>query len=130
MPEKSKRYDTHDPEEIFRRIIDYRDKKPWLPESEITKQQIEDSKRKMEDHMWKILRDQQRHQPKAPIDVLREDMEKQLREIRKAIRKLGILLDSDEPTEEQLKKHKALRDAYRKYKMIEKLTLGGEAEDE
>lgn len=63
-------------------------------------------------------------QIKDPVQVLREEMNTQLTEIRTAIRKLGILLDSDAPTPEQLEKHKALKEAYLKYKMIEKLVLG------
>ena len=71
--------------------------------------------------------EEQARRMKDPVQVLREEMREELREIKDAISKLGILFDSDAPSEEQMEKHKALREAYLKYKMVEKLILGGEA---
>lgn len=59
------------------------------------------------------------------FNKLAEDIE----EIRDVIRQLGILLRSDRPTNEQLQKHKMLREAYEKYKMIEALVLGDQSNE-
>lgn len=59
-----------------------------------------------------------------PVQRLRKEMHDELRDIKKAINKIGIMLDSDAPSQEQLDEHTTLREAYRKYKMIEALTLG------
>jgi hypothetical protein len=45
-----------------------------------------------------------------------------LYKMRELEKKMGILIN--EPTEEMLKKSATLRDAYNKYKFIEKMTLG------
>lgn len=91
----------------------------WKPKEYERQKERDEWSRKIYDD-WS----QQAKKIKDPVTVLREEMQEQLDEIKDAIRKLGILLDSDAPTEEQLKKHKILRDAYKKYKMVEALVLG------
>ena len=66
-------------------------------------------------------------QAKDPVQMLRDEMKEELRDIKQAVNKMGIMLDSEAPSQEQLRKSKTLKDAYMKYKMIEKLVLGGEA---
>ena len=61
-----------------------------------------------------------------PVTRLRKEMHDELKDIKKAINKIGIMLDSDAPTQEQMKNHKMLKEAYLKYKMIEALILGKE----
>jgi len=62
-----------------------------------------------------------------PIKRLRGEMHDELDQIKAAIRKIGIMLDGDAPTQEQMEKFKMLKEAYTKYKMIEALVLGKEA---
>ena len=63
---------------------------------------------------WQEVRKQQ--------DPLRK-IQAELDEMKVAVRKLSILLDSDLPDKESFEKYKMLREAYRKYKMVEKLVL-------
>lgn len=86
--------------------------------------------RKMQEEWQKKLYKEWKEQASQvhdPVTKLRKDVMAELADIKKALSKLGILLDSDAPTEEQLEKHKTLKDAYLKYKMVEKLVLGREA---
>ena len=62
---------------------------------------------------------QEKLKPKSDTERLRDEMMRELRDIKKAIHTLGILLESDEPSREDLEKHKTLREAYRKYKTYE-----------
>lgn len=59
-----------------------------------------------------------------PVQRIRKEMHEELDEIKTAIRKMGIMLDSDKPSQEQLEKSKMLKEAYMKYKMVEGLVLG------
>jgi len=59
-----------------------------------------------------------------PVEKLRREMREELTDIKNAIRKIGVMLDGDAPSDEALAKHKTLREAYKKYKMIEALILG------
>ncbi|MCK5605934.1 hypothetical protein KAR91_28815, partial [Candidatus Pacearchaeota archaeon] len=80
--------------------------------------------RKQLEQIMKDYELQEKLKPKSDTERLRDEMMRELRDIKKAIHTLGILLESDEPSREDLEKHKTLREAYRKYKMIEALTLG------
>ena len=96
----------------------------WLPDSVEEKKAQREWKEKLY-REWK----EQATQVHDPVQKLRKDVMDELSDIKKAIRKLGVLLDGDAPTEEQLEKHKMLKEAYTKYKMIEKLVLGSEARE-
>jgi hypothetical protein len=91
----------------------------WVPEEE---------KRRSVQRKWQreLYQDWDRVSSAAadPVHRLRNEMHDELRDIKKAINKIGIMLDSDAPSQEQLEEHTTLREAYRKYKMIEALTLG------
>ena len=91
----------------------------WVPEEE---------KRRYTRQKWQreLYQDWDRVASSAadPVQRLRKEMHDELRDIKKAINKIGIMLDSDAPSQEQLEEHTTLREAYRKYKMIEALTLG------
>ena len=63
---------------------------------------------------------------KDPNEEFRRQTVKDIAEIKSAIRKIGILLSEDAPSKEMQNKHKMLKDAYKKYKMIEALVLGEE----
>ena len=89
----------------------------WVPESHEKKVAME---RKARDWQKDIMNDwnKVRKQEEPLQQIMRE-----LGEMKTAMRKIGILLDSDIPDEESFKKFKALREAYRRYKMVEKLIL-------
>ena len=52
------------------------------------------------------------------IDPLNERLKKVERNLERVMKRLSVL---DEPTDEQLEKHKMLKDAYTKYKFLEEL---------
>lgn len=80
--------------------------------------------RKAIEQIMKEYEQQEKLKPKSETQRLRDEMMRELKDIKKAIHTLGILLESDEPSQEDLSNHATLREAYRKYKMIEALTLG------
>ena len=99
----------------------------WVSPDEQEKMNAEDANRKARDELERIMREyehQQKFKPKSDVERLRDEMLGEMREIKIAIIKLGIMLESEEPSQEDLEKHATLREAYRKYKMIEALTLG------
>jgi len=116
-------------EEIDKEIMSEREwyeekimKDIWISPNEKEKIDMEDRNREYQKQIEKMMRGAQTRQD--PVDKLRDEMRKELDDIKKAIRKIGVMLDGDAPSKEMLEKHKTLRDAYRKYKMIEALILG------
>lgn len=101
--------------EITRDMLD----QVWVPD-EYKRKTAQDRFRRELYNDWKEVS----RQARDPVQKMREEIHAELKEVKDAVRKLGIMLDSDAPTAEQLKKHKMLKEAYLKYKMIEKLTLG------
>ena len=87
-------------------------------EEDLAKKTVEEYERQMK----KLLGSSQTNISEA--EQVRRKIQPQLDEIQEGMRKIGILLDSDLPDEESFKKFKMLREAYRKYKMIEALVLG------
>lgn len=94
----------------------------WISPAEKERTSIEKANRKSQKQIEDLMR-QTRSRP-DPVDKLRKEMREELADIKRAIRKIGVMLDGDAPSTEVLEKHKTLRDAYRKYKMIEALILG------
>ena len=102
-------------------------KEIWVSPDE--KENIETQKsntkaRKAIEQIMKEYKQQEKLKPKSETQRLRDEMMREIKDIKKAIHTLGILLESDEPSQEDLSNHATLREAYRKYKMIEALTLG------
>lgn len=108
-------YDAIQPQEI------------WVSPEEKENQATQKSNTKARKAIEQIMKEyeqQEKLKPKSETQRLRDEMMRELRDIKKAIHTLGILLESDEPSQEDLSNHATLREAYRKYKMIEALTLG------
>ncbi len=95
----------------------------WISPTEKEKIEIEGKNKEYQKDIEDMMRKARQTSP-DPVDKLREEMREELSDIKKAIRKIGVMLDGDAPSEKMLEKHKTLRDAYRKYKMIEALILG------
>jgi len=95
----------------------------WIPSSYQEKIRQEELKKQFNKDLMKTLGSSN----ESPTEKHLRKMEADISEVKGAIRKLGVLLDSDAPTKEQLEKYKTLKDAYNKYKMVEKLILGGES---
>lgn len=93
----------------------------WKPEEYELHKIKEQEQRKFKDA---IMQDWNEIQRKDPNEQFRRQTVKDIAEIKDAIRKIGILLSEDEPSKEMQDKHKMLKDAYKKYKMIEALVLG------
>lgn len=99
----------------------------WVSPDEKQKIDAEDANEKARKELERIMKEYEQKdmlKPKSDVERLRDELMREIRDIKKAIHTLGILLDSDEPSQEDLENHKTLREAYRKYKMIEALTLG------
>jgi DNA repair exonuclease SbcCD ATPase subunit len=92
-----------------------------LPKDDIETQKQEDYIKQLKQLTQDELSKQRRL---SEVEQLRREMRKELGDIKDAIRKMGVLLDGDKPSEKVLREHKMLRDAYNKYKMIENLILG------
>lgn len=95
----------------------------WTPEEYEYRTIREAEKRKFKES---IMQDWNELRKKDPNEEFRRQTVKDIAEIKSAIRKIGILLSEDAPSKEMQNKHKMLKDAYKKYKMIEALVLGEE----
>lgn len=85
-----------------------------------------DRLRNIEQNKFKdaIMQDWEQLKERDPNEQFRRQTNKDMAEIKDAIRKIGIMFGEDAPSKEMMKKHKMLKDAYNKYKMIEALVLG------
>jgi len=95
----------------------------WTPEEYEYRTIREAEKRKFKES---IMQDWNEIRKKDPNEEFRRQTVKDIAEIKSAIRKIGILLSEDAPSKEMQNKHKMLKDAYKKYKMIEALVVGEE----
>lgn len=109
-------------EEFIKQIHNEYMSAPWNDKHEIQRQIEKQEQEVWIDQVKKMMEYEKKRQD--PIEILRDEMRGELNDIKKAIHTIGILLDGDKPTDEMLEKHKMLREAYRKYKMIEALILG------
>ena len=84
-----------------------------------------DRLRKIEQNKFKdaIMQDWEEIKERDPNEQFRRQTKKDISEIKDAIRKIGIMFGEDAPSKEMMEKHKMLKDAYNKYKMIEALVL-------
>jgi len=91
-----------------------------LPESVEYEKLRQVERRKFKDA---IMQDWDQLRKQDPDEQFRRQTIKDIAEIKDSIRKIGILFGEDAPSNAQMKKHKMLKDAYNKYKMIEALVL-------
>lgn len=135
MPGNNQQYD-----DMTKKIMDeYTDQKErdwydnvqpkdiWISPDEKKKVDEEQTSKDAKEAMQKILdlyEQEKKQKPLNEVDRLRNEMRDEFAEIKKALHILGIMLDQDAPTNEELAEHPTLREAYRKYKMIEALILG------
>lgn len=95
----------------------------WTSTQHQRQQMIKDSQREWQKQMlndWQEVRKNE-----EPLrQILRE-----LDDMKRAMRKVSILLDSDLPDEEVFERFRMLREAYRKYKMVENLVLGQDKQE-
>ena len=99
----------------------------WVSPNEKEKIDDEEHAKHAKKEMQKIIDQfemQKKQKPGSEIDRLRNEMRDEFADIKKALHTLGIMLDQDQPSNEDLATHPTLREAYRKYKMIEALILG------
>ena len=108
-----KHYESEQVKKMPREIV--------LPKKDIETQKQEDYIRQLKRLTQDELTKQRKH---SEVEQMRREMRKELGDIKDAVRKLGVLLDGDKPSEKVLREHKMLRDAYNKYRMIENLILG------
>ena len=78
-----------------------------------------------------ILKKQMEYERKLyeeEIPVKRElrDLRNEVEHLKEAMRRIGVLLDTDLPDQKAFDEFKMLREAFKKYKMVEKLVLGDE----
>lgn len=92
----------------------------WKPESYEYKKLQETERRKFKDA---IMQDWNEIRKQDPDEQFRRQVTNDIAQIKDAIRKIGILFDEDAPSHVTAKKRKMLKDAYKKYKMIEALVL-------
>lgn len=93
----------------------------WKPDSYELDKIRSDQEKKFREQM---MQDWREIQQKNPDEEFRRKTTKDISEIKDAIRKLGILFSEDAPSKEMQAKYKMLKDAYKKYKMVEALILG------
>lgn len=116
------------PDEIRDMMNEYHQEKKKImpPNILLPKDQIEEDLKKqtMDEFQKQMDRMLKEKTNVSEAERVRREIQPQLDEIKEGMRKIGIILDSDLPDEESFKKFKMLREAYRKYKMVERLVLG------
>lgn len=118
-------YDKQDLPDELRDYLDQYEKNVLppivMPKTAIDTQAQEDYIRQLKQLTQIELNKQRKH---SEVEMLRREMREEMYDIKVAIRKIGILLDSDKPSDKMMREHKMLREAYQKYKMIEHLIIG------
>lgn len=127
MPGKYNAFDINDVPEDLRKLMEEQEKeivdKIMIPKEIIEKDHM--------DTQIDILRKQfeyerEKYEKNDPVKRELRDLRNEVEYLKGAMRKIGILLDTDLPDEKMFDEFKMLREAFKKYKMVEKLVLGDE----
>lgn len=68
--------------------------------------------------------ERERYARHDPVQRELRDLRNEVEYLKDAMRRIGVLLDTDLPDEKMFNEFKMLREAFKKYKMVEKLVLG------
>jgi len=125
MPGKYNTFNVNDLPDELRELMEKQEKeiedKLIIPKEVIEKQhqldQLELFRKQIEYERKKYERDD-------PIQRELRELRNEVEHLKDGMRRIGILLDTDLPDQEAFNQFSALRKAYGKYKMVEKLTLG------
>jgi len=125
MPGKYNIFDEHDIPEDLRKLLQKREidepEELILPKEYITKKwetdQIDALKRQME---W----ERKKFEQNDPVHRELRDLRNEVEHLKDAMRRIGVLLDTDLPDPKAFEEFKMLREAFKKYKMVEHLVLG------
>ena len=131
MSEKYNVYDDDALPDDLRDLLNKRQEKIWedeldmnkimLPKKEMQRKQMEDQL----DAMRKAMdMERRKYEQNDPVQRELRDLRNEVEHLKDAMRKFGILLDTDLPDSRAFEEFKMLREAYKKYKMVEKLVLG------
>ena len=125
MPGKYNTFNTNDLPDDIKRLLDYQEeeieKKLTIPKELYEKQHYNDQLDSFRQALELERERQERNDPvKRELRELRNDVE----HLKEGMRKLGVLLDTDLPDQKAFEEFKMLREAYKKYKMVEKLVVG------
>jgi hypothetical protein len=125
MPGKYNTFNVDDLPHDIREFMDKQEKeieeKIAIPKELYEKQYQQDQLDSFRQALELERERQERNDPvKRELRELRNDVE----HLKEGMRKLGVLLDTDLPDEKAFDEFKMLREAYKKYKMVEKLVIG------
>jgi hypothetical protein len=68
--------------------------------------------------------ERERQERNDPVKRELRDLRNEVEHLKDAMRRIGVLLDTDLPDQKAFDEFKMLREAFKKYKMVEKLVLG------
>jgi hypothetical protein len=125
MPGKYNAFDINDLPEDMRKLMEKKEQeivdKLMIPKEIIEKDHM--------DTQLEVLRKQmeyerERYARHDPVQRELRDLRNEVEYLKDAMRRIGVLLDTDLPDEKMFDEFKMLREAFKKYKMVEKLVLG------
>lgn len=125
MPGKYNTFNHNDLPDDIRRLMEQQEeeieRKLAIPKELYEKQHYNDQLDSFRQALELERERQERNDPvKRELRELRNDVE----HLKEGMRKLGVLLDTDLPDQKAFEEFKMLREAYKKYKMVEKLVVG------
>ena len=125
MPGKFNAFDVNQLPDDLRKLMEDQEKeivdKLMIPRELIEKDHMETQ--------IDILRKQMeleriKYEKNDPVQRELRDLRNEVEYLKDAMRRIGVLLDTDLPDEKMFDEFKMLREAFKKYKMVEKLVLG------
>ena len=125
MPGKYNAFDVNELPDDLKKLMEKQEQE-IVDKLMLPKQLIE------KDHMntqIDILRKQMeleriKYEQNDPVQRELRDLRNEVEYLKDAMRRIGVLLDTDLPDEKMFDEFKMLREAFKKYKMVEKLVLG------
>ena len=124
MPGKYNVYDENDLPKELRKWMEKDEEVPqeiMLPRKEVEQKHLNDQIDLLRKQMEY---ERKKHEQNDPVARELRDLRNEVEHLKDAMRKIGVLLDTDLPDGEAFDEFKMLRDAFKKYKMVEKLVLG------
>jgi len=125
MPGKYDTFNNTDLPDDLRKFMEQKEdeivKKLAIPKELYEKQYQQDQ---LDSFKRALEIERERQERNDPVKRELRDLRNEVEHLKDAMRKIGVLLDTDLPDQEAFDEFKMLREAFKKYKMVEKLVLG------
>ena len=127
MPGKYNTFNVNDLPDDLRNLMEKQERE-IQDKLMIPKEVLEDKFRhdSLEAFRKRLDFERKQYEQNDPVQRELRDLRNEVEHLKDAMRKIGVLLDTDIPDPKAFEEFKMLREAFKKYKMVEKLVLGNE----